>query len=101
MVPGHQPVSFDTGRWPVLLFFDFFQCRHGRDSTVAAGGDAGSFIGKGQNAFQLVHSQGVQLLLAERGQSRPQRRCRLPCRERQPHGRSYPQSGRTRYLHPR
>ena len=38
---------------------------------MAAGGDAGSFISKGQNAFQLVHSQGVQLLLAELGQSRP------------------------------
>ena len=38
---------------------------------MAAGGDAGSFIGKGQNAFQLVHRQGVQLLLAELGQSRP------------------------------
>ena len=71
MVPGHQPMSFDTGRWPVLLFFDFFQCRHGRDSTVAAGGDAGSFIGKGQNAFQLVHRQSVQLLLAELGRSGP------------------------------
>ena len=32
---------------------------------MAAGGDAGSFVGKGQNAFQFVHSQGVQLLLAE------------------------------------
>ena len=38
---------------------------------MAAGGDAGSFIGKGQNAFQLVHRQSVQLLLAELGQSRP------------------------------
>ena len=38
---------------------------------MAAGGDAGSFIGKGQNAFQFVHRQGVQLLLAEFGQSRP------------------------------
>ena len=38
---------------------------------MAAGGDAGSFISKGQNAFQLVHGQGVQLLLAELGQSRP------------------------------
>ena len=38
---------------------------------MAAGSDAGSFIGKGQNAFQLVHRQGVQLLLAELGQSRP------------------------------
>ena len=35
---------------------------------MAAGGDAGSFVGKGQNAFQFVHSQGVQLLLAELGQ---------------------------------
>ena len=40
------------------------------DSTMAAGGDAGSFIGKVQNAFQLVHRQSVQLLLAELGQSR-------------------------------
>ena len=38
---------------------------------MAAGGDAGRFVGKGQNAFQLVHGQGVQLLLAELGQSRP------------------------------
>ena len=38
---------------------------------MAAGGDAGSFIGKGQNAFQLVHGQGVQLLLAELGQGSP------------------------------
>ena len=38
---------------------------------MAAGGDAGSFISKGQNAFQLVHSQGVQLLLAELGQGSP------------------------------
>ena len=38
---------------------------------MAAGCDAGSFIGKGQNAFQLVHGQGVQLLLAELGQSSP------------------------------
>ena len=38
---------------------------------MAAGGDAGGFIGKGQNAFQLVHRQSVQLLLAELGQSRP------------------------------
>ena len=50
---------------------DNTQCRHGRDRTVAAGGDAGSFIGKGQNAFQFVHRQGVQLFLAEFGQSRP------------------------------
>ena len=35
---------------------------------MAAGGDAGSFVGKSQNAFQFVHSQGVQLLLAELGQ---------------------------------
>ena len=35
---------------------------------MAAGGDAGRFVGKGQNAFQLVHGQGVQLLLAELGQ---------------------------------
>ena len=41
------------------------------DSTMPAGGDAGRFVGKGQNAFQLVHGQGVQLLLAELGQSRP------------------------------
>ena len=32
---------------------------------MAAGSDAGRFVGKGQNAFQLVHGQGVQLLLAE------------------------------------
>ena len=38
---------------------------------MAAGGDAGSFISKGQNAFQLVHGQGVQLLLAELGQGSP------------------------------
>ena len=38
---------------------------------MAAGGDAGSFVGKGQNAFQFVHSQGVQLLLAELGQRSP------------------------------
>ena len=38
---------------------------------MAAGGDAGRFVGKGQNAFQFVHRQGVQLLLAELGQSRP------------------------------
>ena len=38
---------------------------------MAAGGDAGSFIGKGQNAFQFVHRQGVQLLLAELGQGSP------------------------------
>ena len=38
---------------------------------MAAGGDAGSFIGKGQNAFQFVHSQGVQFLLAELGQGSP------------------------------
>ena len=37
--------------------------QHKAYSTVAAGGDAGSFVGKGQNAFQFVHSQGVQLLL--------------------------------------
>ena len=38
---------------------------------MAAGGDAGSFVGKGQNAFQLVHRHGVQLLLAELGQGSP------------------------------
>ena len=38
---------------------------------MAAGGDAGSFVGKGQNAFQFVHGQGVQLLLAELGRSGP------------------------------
>ena len=38
---------------------------------MAAGGDAGSLVGKSQNAFQLVHSQGVQLLLAELGQGSP------------------------------
>ena len=38
---------------------------------MAAGGDAGSFVGKGQNAFQFVHGQGVQLLLAELGQGSP------------------------------
>ena len=38
---------------------------------MAAGGDAGSLVGKSQNAFQLVHSQGVQLLLAELGRSDP------------------------------
>ena len=38
---------------------------------MAAGGDAGSLVGKGQNAFQLVHSQGVQLLLSELGQGSP------------------------------
>ena len=36
---------------------------------MAAGGDAGGFVGKGQNAFQFVHGQGLQLLLAELGQS--------------------------------
>ena len=35
---------------------------------MTAGGDAGRFVGKGQNAFQFVHGQGVQLLLAELGQ---------------------------------
>ena len=44
---------------------------------MAAGGDAGRFVGKGQNAFQLVHGQGVQLLLAELGQSRPKEG--VPC----------------------
>ena len=38
---------------------------------MPAGGDAGRFVGKSQNAFQLVHGQGVQLLLAELGQSSP------------------------------
>ena len=38
---------------------------------MSAGGDAGRFVGKSQNAFQLVHRQGVQLLLAELGQSSP------------------------------
>ena len=38
---------------------------------MAAGGDAGRFVGKGQNAFQLVHRQGVQFLLAELGQGSP------------------------------
>ena len=38
---------------------------------MTAGGDAGSLVGKGQNAFQLVHGQGVQILLAELGQSSP------------------------------
>ena len=38
---------------------------------MAAGGDAGRLVGKGQNAFQFVHRQGVQLLLAELGQSGP------------------------------
>ncbi len=38
---------------------------------MPAGGDAGCLVGKGQNAFQLVHSQGVQLLLAELGQGSP------------------------------
>ena len=36
---------------------------------MATGGDACHFVGKGQNAFQLVHGQGVQILLAELGQS--------------------------------
>ena len=30
---------------------------------MAAGGDAGSLVGKSQNAFQLVHGQGVQFVL--------------------------------------
>ncbi len=34
---------------------------------MAAGGDAGSLVGKSQNAFQLVYGQGVQLFLAELG----------------------------------
>ena len=38
---------------------------------MAAGGDAGCLVGKGKNAFQLVHGQGVQLLLAELGQGSP------------------------------
>ena len=38
---------------------------------MTAGGDAGSLVGKGQNAFQLVHGQGVQIRLAEPGQSSP------------------------------
>ena len=38
---------------------------------MAAGGDAGSLVGKSQNAFQFVHSQGAQLLLAELGQGSP------------------------------
>jgi len=32
---------------------------HGRDSTMPTGGDAGCFVGKGQNAFQLFHRQGI------------------------------------------
>ncbi len=38
---------------------------------MPAGGDAGGLVGKGQNAFQLFHRQGVQLLLAELGQGSP------------------------------
>ena len=38
---------------------------------MAAGGDAGGFVGKGQNAFQLFYGQCVQLLLAELGQGSP------------------------------
>ena len=38
---------------------------------MTAGGNAGCLVGKGQNAFQLVHRQGVQLLLAELGQGSP------------------------------
>ena len=44
---------------------------------MAAGGDAGSFVGKGQNAFQFVHRQGVQRLLAEFGQCRTKEG--IPC----------------------
>ena len=38
---------------------------------MTAGGDAGRFVGKSPNGFQFVHSQGVQLLLAELGQGSP------------------------------
>ena len=38
---------------------------------MPAGGDAGCLVGQNQNAFQLVHGEGVQLLLAELGQGSP------------------------------
>ena len=44
---------------------------------MTAGGDAGRFVDKGQNAFQFVHSQGIQLLLAELGQGSPKEG--IPC----------------------
>ena len=72
---------------------------------MAAGGDAGSFVGKGQNAFQFVHSQGVQLLLAKLGQGSPKEgiACAVGVAHlagnASLHDQSCPQSGRIRRLH--
>ena len=37
---------------------------------MPTGGDACGFVGKGQNAFQLVHRQGIEIFFAQLGQCR-------------------------------
>ena len=37
---------------------------------MPTGGDAGCFVGKGQNAFQLFHRQGIEIFFAQLGQCR-------------------------------
>ena len=37
---------------------------------MPTGGDAGRFVGKGQNAFQLFHRQGIEIFFAQLGQCR-------------------------------
>src|SRR5699024_1090839 len=48
--------------------FDFRQGGHGGDCSVPAGGEAGGFVGKGQDGFQLFRGQGVKVLFAEFGE---------------------------------
>ena len=55
----HRPVSFVTGRWPVLLFFDFFQRRHGGDGTVAAGGRRSHSFGSDFSCFMFFCRYGL------------------------------------------
>ena len=43
------------------------ELRHGGDSTVAAGGDAGGLVGKGGDFRQPGQGQGVQILLHKLG----------------------------------
>ena len=41
----------------------FRQRRHGGNCTVTAGGDAGGFVGKGEDAFQLFHLRVLRFSL--------------------------------------
>ena len=47
---------------------DLRQGGHGGDCSMPAGGEAGGFVGKGQDGFQFFRGQGVKVLFAEFGE---------------------------------